>query len=68
MEETYIQGCVDLRYVNGGDDYYLNISVYYEGSESYSYFVIYICDLDGNVITEGEGDDIVEYRFTQNKY
>ncbi|MBO4856751.1 MAG: hypothetical protein J5511_05240, partial [Bacilli bacterium] len=66
MEPTYIQGCADLRYINGGDQYYLSFSIYYEGSESFNYFVLYICDLDGNVIVEGEGDDAVEYQFTQN--
>ncbi len=60
---SYINGCVELEYVDKGDGYTLNIIVHYEGTR-FSSFAVAIYDLNYNIVTFGDPDSPREAYFT----
>ncbi len=55
LEETYVNGCVELHYLSDGEEFRLNITVHYEGTK-YTYFTVIIYDLDYNYVEYGDPD------------
>lgn len=62
VDNTYVNGCVELNYVSNGDGYTLNITVHYEGTR-YSSFIVIIYDLDYNYVKYGDPDSPSEAYF-----
>ena len=62
VDNTYVNGCAELNYVSNGDEYTLNITVHYEGT-NYSSFIVVIYDLDYNIVTYGDPDSPSEAYF-----
>ncbi len=63
VQNAYVNGCVELAYVSNGDEYTLNITVHYTGS-NYSSFTVVIYDLDKNIVTYGDPDSPSEAYYT----
>ena len=63
VQNAYVNGCVELVYVSNGDEFTLNITVHYTGS-NYSSFTVVIYDLDKNIVTYGDPDSPSEAYYT----